>query len=145
MAGSAGGRAKRGRSVAEQVADGSIVAAPEPVGEGAGAPADEAEAAAREAARARQPAGPQVYVVQKRVSSGAERRGVGGDAVIEGPRWEDIATVTVPARSKRRTIVEAARQKVAIELPATLRILDADAAREFPVGLKPRDPELVIG
>jgi hypothetical protein len=30
-------------------------------------------------------------------------------------------------------------------LPATVRVLDADAAREHPVGLREREPELVIG
>lgn len=98
-----------------------------------------------DSARRRAAAGPQVYVVQV--------RGFTQDSVepfkphAEGDVWADVATVKVPPRSKRKTIIERAlnASSVKLELPVTLRILDADAAREFPVGLRPRDPELVIG
>src|SRR4051812_26405617 len=97
------------------------------------------------AARSRQPAGPQVYVVQVRGHELPDHETFVPNA--EGHLWHDVATVEVPPRSKRRTIIERALNaaETPIELPVTLRILDADAAREFPVGLKPRDPELVIG
>lgn len=97
---------------------------------------------------ARAAAGPQVYVVQVQVGSESERRSAGEEVKLTGKRWEDVGTVTVPARTKRRTIIEQALNTEngrKLSLPVTLRILDADAAREFPVGLKPRDPELVIG
>lgn len=131
--------AKRGSTVATNA---EVVAA----AESAASRAEEAKAK-REARQAREAArGPAVYVVQQlgvmRESSDGVVEWVGDET---GGLWVDICTVSVPARSKRKTIIEAARREVAIELPATLRILDADAAREFPVGLKPRDPELVIG
>jgi hypothetical protein len=94
---------------------------------------------------------PRVYVVQVRVV--VEREGSAEALKVrvdpgEMPGvslWDDVCEVTMPAGSKRKTIIAAALAKTPVELPATLRILDADAAREFPVGLRPRDPELVIG
>lgn len=62
--------------------------------------------------------------------------------------WEDFASVTAPARSKRKTIIEAAMRSDAgkqVKLPGVVRVLDADAAKERPVGLREREPELVIG
>jgi hypothetical protein len=61
--------------------------------------------------------------------------------------WTDFARVTAPVRSKRKTIIQAAMRSYAgpRTLPATVRVLDADAAREHPVGLREREPELVIG
>ncbi len=157
MAGSAGSGRGAGAK-AKAAAVGGAEAAPGPVGgaEAGGVPPIPGtdETGARivagepivELAKSRASAGPQVYVVQVR---GAMREQEAGEMAFaphpDGALWCDIATVTVPARSKRKTIIEAARAKVAIELPATLRVLDADAAREFPVGLKPRMPELVIG
>jgi hypothetical protein len=82
-----------------------------------------------------------VYVVQRRIGADQE-------PMIEPPVWEDVATVTVPARSKRATVIEAALRSDAgkrVTLPVTVRVLDVDAAREHPVGLREREPELVIG
>lgn len=104
-----------------------------------------------QAGSTRQPAGPQVYVVQVRVGAGWLVGEVGEEVTLPEPGialWEDVCSVTVPARSKRKTIIERAlnsEEGRQLTLPVILRILDADAAREFPVGLKPRDPELVIG
>lgn len=85
-------------------------------------------------------AGGPVYVVQ--------RAGSGKDCAV----WTDVARVTAPARSKRKTIISAAVKGAALVVPSggsngglTLRVLDADAAHEHKVGLKKRDPELVIG
>lgn len=88
--------------------------------------------------RERVPAGPQVYVVQRLASRAS------GSPVA----WEDVATVTVPPRSKRRTIIAAALATEAgkqLALPAKLRVLDADAWREHSVELRQAEPELVIG
>lgn len=83
----------------------------------------------------RRVAGPQVYVVQ--------RLGQRVEGIAE---WTDIAAVTVPARSKRKSIIEAAlATDSALKLPLTVRVLDADAAREIAVGLRQREPELEIG
>lgn len=74
------------------------------------------------------------YVVQKREVQGNPH----------GAFWVDIAQVTVPIRSQRKTIL---REAVAqgLELPATVRILDADAAEEVPVSLGEAQRPLVIG
>lgn len=81
--------------------------------------------------------GGSVYVVQA-AGTGAER------AV-----WADIARVVAPPRSKRATIIRAAvgraQESAAPRLPATLRVLDAQAAREHRVELRQVDPQLVIG
>jgi hypothetical protein len=60
--------------------------------------------------------------------------------------WTDVARVVAPPRSKRKTIVTAAVRHAdpSLKLPATVRVLDVDAAHEHKVGLKKRDPELVI-
>jgi hypothetical protein len=107
------------------------------------------EVAAEAIQPTRQSAGPQVYVVQLRTAGEATSAdGEPATGFGSGALWMDLAVVTVPARSKRRTIIAAAlatERGAELTLPVTLRILDADAAREFPVGLRPRDPELVIG
>lgn len=81
------------------------------------------------------PAGPQTYVVQEWECD-----------EVQGPgRWVDVATLTVPPRTKRSSIVRLAVGQAKIDLPATLRILDATAAESIPVSVKEREPELVIG
>jgi hypothetical protein len=76
-------------------------------------------------------AGGPVYVVQV--------AGVGSECVM----WTDVCRVVVPPRSKLKKIVGGAKAHLG-ELPATVRVLDVDAAKEHAVGLKERDPELVI-
>lgn len=73
-----------------------------------------------------------VYVVQV--------AGVGAECAS----WTDIARVTAPARTKRATIIRAAVGSLGTFTEMTMRVLDADAAREHKVGLRERDPELVI-
>lgn len=82
-------------------------------------------AEAAEAAAARQAAGEQSYVVQQRFLHPVDG---GGKEVV----WVDVASVTVPARSKRSTIVRAALTSdgVVVSLPDEFRVLDAVAAEE---------------
>lgn len=65
--------------------------------------------------------------------------------------WEDIATVTVPHRHKRREVYAKAlaehpeiRPEVGGE-PLRLRALDAPSARETRVTARQPDPQLEIG
>lgn len=59
--------------------------------------------------------------------------------------WRDIATVTVPARSKRATIIAEALKQSGLmpsaDVPLRLRVLDARSAVVTEVGLKTREPE----
>lgn len=73
------------------------------------------------------------YVVQ--------RAGFGVDVVV----WADIARVVARARTKRATIIRAACAVGEFASGATVRVLDADAARGHVVSLRERPPELVIG
>jgi hypothetical protein len=59
--------------------------------------------------------------------------------------WTDFARVTAPARSKRKTIIGAAVRAAKLKPPMVLRVLDADAAKEYRPRFKDREPELVIG
>ena len=66
--------------------------------------------------------------------------------------WVDITTVTVPPRTKRRTVLEKALASVPLDTVGVevgeevqVRVLPPDACACTPVTLKPRDPELVIG
>lgn len=90
-------------------------------------------------AASRTPAGDQTYVVQKRSEQ-------------EPDVWTDVATVTVPPRTKRRTIIERALELTPTEAPAnvgdtaTFRVLDSGSAAEVPVALEvPSVPQLRIG
>lgn len=59
------------------------------------------------------------YVVQRRANDLGEEV------------WADIATITVPARTKRRTVIEAGLSKAGLhpsEGPVAVRVLDARAA-----------------
>ncbi len=62
--------------------------------------------------------------------------------------WRDVATVTVPARTHRKTVVEKALKDAVIEPPAgeqlRVRVLDADSARPFTVGVVQPPPQLHI-
>jgi hypothetical protein len=74
------------------------------------------------------------YVVQVRDASGF---------------WSDVATVEVPRRTKRRTVVERAlaESPSAFELdgePVDVRVLSPEDARPFRVSTVARDPELRI-
>jgi hypothetical protein len=84
-----------------------------------------------------------VYVVQQRREGGKDVPGVQADYV-----WEDIATVTVPARTHRKTVIEKALdQAFAPTAPGTsvLRVLDEGSARETKVEMEQPPPRLKIG
>lgn len=67
-----------------------------------------------------------------------------GDDV--GPGWRDIATVTVPVRTKRSTIVEKALQQAGIkDGKESLRVLDEQSAREIGVEWEQPPPRLKLG
>ena len=96
---------------------------------------------AAKAGEVKAPAGPQTYVVAVR----EEFEGPGG--APEPPMWRDLATVTVPPRSKRVTIVKAAfaESGFVVDGPVFVRVLDAVSAVEVPVGTRQPPAELVIG
>lgn len=84
------------------------------------------------------------YVIQHRVEVADGQNGDGAVA------WEDIATVSVPPRTKRKTIIEKAFAEAGVNAPPLLttwhiRVLDEESAREIPVGAKEQPPKLVIG
>lgn len=62
--------------------------------------------------------------------------------------WVDIATVTVPWRTKRKTAILAALTEAGLDVSEEIkvRLLDAEAARVVPVRPRPpATPELEIG
>lgn len=81
------------------------------------------------------PAGPQVYLVQQRFVE------------AEQVCWMDLASVTVPPRSKRSTVIRVAIEQSgeAVESGMVVRVLDAASAVEVPVGTRQPPAELVIG
>jgi hypothetical protein len=62
-----------------------------------------------------------------------------------GDVWEDVATVTVPARTKRKSIITAALKKAGLEpeKPIKVRVLNADSAHVSEVQAS-REPRLRI-
>jgi hypothetical protein len=75
-----------------------------------------------------------VYVVQERRED-------------EEGGWVDLATVTVPARTHRKTVIEKALEqaKTVLSRPITVRVLDEQSARETPVETEQPPPRLRIG
>lgn len=61
--------------------------------------------------------------------------------------WQDVATVTVPPRTKRKTIIEKAMAQPDVEIvdPTCVRVLDEESAREIPVEMEEQPPRLKIG
>jgi hypothetical protein len=62
--------------------------------------------------------------------------------------WDDIETVTVPARTHRKTVIEKALDQAAITLgPSAMivRVLDEGSARESRVESEQPPPRLKIG
>jgi hypothetical protein len=89
------------------------------------------------------------YVVQVRgiyaTAPGDEGKGESVTA------WRDVATVEVPSRTKRKTVVERAIAQAGHLLgpveamqPAQFRVLSPEDARPFKVSTVARDPELRI-
>jgi hypothetical protein len=76
-----------------------------------------------------------VYVVQ-------EYR-PGGQAGV----WRDLAVVTVPARTHRKTVIEKALEQAnaSIDGVMTVRVLDEQSARESKVETEQPPPRLRIG
>lgn len=64
-------------------------------------------------------------------------------------RWRDVATVTVPARTHRKTIIKKALEQANVApTPGSslrLRVLDADSARVETVGAVQPPPQLTFG
>ena len=87
------------------------------------------------------------YIVQRFLEPGLHP-----DELSESPpeRWEDIATVMVPARARRRKVIGMAlaqsgvRPEVGGE-PLQLRVLDAASAHVTTVSAVAADPVLEIG
>ena len=81
---------------------------------------------------------PATYVLQV-------RQQVVDDAVS----WHDVATVEVPANTRRKTVIRKALEAgggFPIEDGIVVRLLDADSAEEVPVRPKPPEaPQLEIG
>jgi hypothetical protein len=61
-----------------------------------------------------------------------------------GKTWVDVATITTPARTKRREIIRQALENYTPNGQAVLRVLDEKSAATSTVELVPRDPELRI-
>ena len=76
-----------------------------------------------------------------------EYRPVGDDDAVWA--WEDIATVTLPPRTQRKTALTRAFQEhpnlTPVDEPGKYRILDAESARVLTVKAKPPEiPQLEI-
>lgn len=71
------------------------------------------------------------YVVQKFY---------GGESV-----WKDVATVDVPPRTKRPTILRKALTDNGLNGEGVYRVLDGEAAEEMRVSWKQMPPQMVIG
>jgi hypothetical protein len=69
--------------------------------------------------------------------------------VNEAGVWDDIGTVTVPARTHRKTVIEKALDEAAIRpdhgAMMTVRVLDEGSARETKVETEQPPPRLKIG
>lgn len=79
------------------------------------------------------------YVLQVRQQTGGDEGAV---------TWSDVATVEVPANTRRKTAIKRALAAWAgsVEGGITVRLLDADSAEEVPVRPKPPEaPQLEIG
>jgi len=59
--------------------------------------------------------------------------------------WTDIATVAVPPRTKRKTILEKALAEAGERQEGLYRVLDEESQREMRVSLEEQPPRLKIG
>lgn len=90
------------------------------------------------------PRGDSTYVVQ------IEKTFEVSAPLEEVAAWVDVATVTVPARSKRKGIIAKALEKAGIapevgQDPLRVRVLDASSSAVTEVGVVQPEPELRIG
>jgi hypothetical protein len=95
--------------------------------------ADEDEAAAKPAALV-------TYVVQRQ--RGVSRWMTDDTDAMQADGWQDIATVQVPPRTKRRTVIEQALAQAGIkpgDTPERLRALDVDSAEALT--FEPHQPD----
>ncbi len=90
----------------------------------------------------------QTYLVQREY----DVESLSGEDRAEGrpmPAWVDVATVTVPARTLRKTVLEKALKDAGITPEVgqqmRVRVLDAQSASPFTVGAEQPAPVLVIG
>jgi hypothetical protein len=63
----------------------------------------------------------------------------------EDPPWEDVATVTVPAKTKRKTVIEKAARDLDFEGEIYLRVIPAEHAVPIKVEMEQPPPQLKIG
>ena len=63
--------------------------------------------------------------------------------------WKDVATVEVPPRTKRKTIIEKAHEQSALTAAGSdgqvVRVLDEESAGGFPVAVVAGPERLVVG
>jgi hypothetical protein len=59
--------------------------------------------------------------------------------------WDDIDTVTVPARAHRKTVIAKALESFPLTGAMTVRVLDAGSARETKVEMEQPPPRLKVG
>jgi hypothetical protein len=71
------------------------------------------------------------------------------DGSTSEPRkvWVDVGTVGVPPRTHRKTVIEKAltAESLGGATGRAVRVLDAESARETPVGMEQPPPRLKIG
>lgn len=88
---------------------------------------------------AQTPRGEATYVVQVRREE------------VDYPSWDDVATVTVPAKTKRKTVIAKAVEEAGTDLtllptmPVRLRVIPAEHAEEIKVEMEQPPPQLKIG
>lgn len=93
------------------------------------------------------PRGDSTYVVQV-AQEFVDDDGANGPVSIGA--WVDLATVTVPARSKRKGIIAKALQQAGLapevgKDPLRVRVLDGSSSAVTEVGVVQPEPELRIG
>lgn len=68
-----------------------------------------------------------------------------GSGTAEKQMWVDVATVSVPAKTKRKTVIEKALAQAGLDSgELTLRVLDEDSAHESVVEWEQPPPRLKI-
>jgi hypothetical protein len=91
-----------------------------------------------------------VYVVQVRGEVDRDKT-FGDDPDNPTLFWKDVATVTVPARTHRKTVIQKALEQaqedtdIDVTDALTVRVLDAKSARVTPVETEQPPPRLKIG
>jgi hypothetical protein len=83
------------------------------------------------------------YVVQVEI----DVRDDPGHKLYDGETWEDVATVTVPARTKRKRVIALGLEKAGMEVKDAIRVraLDEESAAVIPVAPFQPPAQLKIG